>query len=120
MTIKLQREMELVHYLSSAIKQNEFFLDYQPQYNLSSKRLVGLEALIRWNHPERGLLLPGDFLPTAEKRGLIQEISNWALLTACRQAKQWSEKYPDFGRVAVNLCAMQVNSDDFYHGFSLR
>ena len=114
MTIKLQREMELVHNLSAAIKQNEFFLDYQPQYGLVNKRLIGFEALIRWSHPERGLLMPGDFLPIAEKRGLIREISDWALLSACRQAKQWSEKYPDFGRVAVNLCAMQVNSDNFY------
>lgn len=114
MTLKLQREMELIHYLSSAIKHGEFFLEYQPQYSLSDRRLVGLEALIRWDHPERGILVPDDFLPIAEKRGLIREISEWALLTACQQARQWSEEERDFGRIAVNLCAIQVNSDDFY------
>lgn len=114
MTIKLQREMELVHYLASAIRADQFFLEYQPQYDLANRRLVGLEALIRWNHPERGLLMPGDFLPVAEKRGLIGEISDWALLAACRQAKQWDDHGRMFGRVAVNLCAMQVNSDYFF------
>lgn len=114
MTIALQREIELVHYLSSAIKRGEFYLDYQPQYDLLNKRLVGLEALIRWNHPNRGLLMPGDFLQIAEKRGLIREISDWALSTACRQAREWREEFDYSGRIAVNLCAMQVNSEDFY------
>jgi len=114
MTIKLQREMELVHYLASAISEDHFFLEYQPQYDLADRRLVGLEALIRWNHPVRGLLMPGDFLPIAEKRGLIREISDWALSAACRQAKQWCDNGRKFGRVAVNLCAMQVDSDDFF------
>ena len=114
MTIKLQQEMELVSALSSAASSDQLCLEYQPQFNLRTRELIGLEALLRWNHPKRGRLLPGDFLGVAEKRGLIGEISDWALAEACRQATRWCAEGRRFGRMAVNLSAMQVESDDFF------
>ncbi len=113
MTVQLQREMDLTHHLTSAVRCAEFFLDYQPQFDLSSGALVGLEALLRWNHPQRGVLMPGDFLAVAEKRGLIRNISDWVLASACRQAKQWTDAGFKFGRIAVNLSAVQINDAGF-------
>ncbi|MCB1857917.1 MAG: EAL domain-containing protein [Gammaproteobacteria bacterium] len=115
MTLQLQNEMELIQKLGSALINGEFFLEYQPQIELRSGKLVGLEALIRWHHPQRGLLLPTEFLPIAEKRGMIQEISDWVLKTACRQAKTWMEEGFEFGRIAINLCANQVTNSNFLH-----
>ena len=84
-------------------------LYYQPEVELSTRRIVGLEALIRWQHPERGLIPPMDFIPVAEETGLILPIGDWGLSEACSQIRRWSRENPDCAapRVCVNLSASQ-------------
>ncbi|WP_295404211.1 EAL domain-containing protein [uncultured Thiocystis sp.] len=108
MTLQLKQDMEIARELSQAIKHDELLIHYQPQFDLNEGGLVGMEALVRWHHPSRGLLHPGDFIAVAEKRGLIRGLSDWVLTEACRQSRAWAEQGLDFGRIAVNLCAQQV------------
>ncbi|HKW45409.1 MAG TPA: EAL domain-containing protein [Candidatus Eremiobacteraceae bacterium] len=93
--------------LRRAIERSQFVLHYQPVLSLASGRIVGAEALLRWNHPERGLILPADFVPLAEETGLIVPIGEWVLNTACTQAKCWSERGHDPVRVMINISARQ-------------
>jgi diguanylate cyclase (GGDEF)-like protein/PAS domain S-box-containing protein len=99
----LDQDMEL----RSALANNEFFLVYQPQLDLSSEKLIAVEALIRWRHPTKGILSPIDFIPTAEETGLIVPIGEWVLKTACAQNKAWQEAGLPPIRVAVNVTAQQ-------------
>lgn len=92
--------------LRSAVKNQELCLFYQPVYDLAGLKLVKFEALIRWRHPEKGLLSPAEFLPIAEEISLIDEIGAWVLEEACREAKHW----PSDVAVAVNLSPIQVNN----------
>ncbi|HXS47746.1 MAG TPA: EAL domain-containing protein [Solirubrobacterales bacterium] len=103
---RLQTERELRH----AVDRDELELHYQPVVALGSGEIVGLEALVRWNHPERGLLDPGDFVPIAEDSGLIESIGRWVQETACRQALGWHDLRPDQRPldISVNLSARQV------------
>jgi diguanylate cyclase (GGDEF)-like protein/PAS domain S-box-containing protein len=114
MTDQLQREMRLCDQLRHAAVEGELFLLYQPKYELGSGRLVGLEALLRWNHPERGVVLPSEFLPVAERRGLIRGLSEFALEESCRQAREWLDRGLAFGHIAVNVCTSQVTDKDFF------
>jgi diguanylate cyclase (GGDEF)-like protein len=107
-----QARRRLERELRQALERGEFVLHYQPQLELASGRLVGAEALVRWNHPERGLLLPGAFIPTAEANGLIRPLGAWVLRGACRQAKAWRERGWDFS-VAVNLSPAQLRHSQF-------
>jgi EAL domain-containing protein (putative c-di-GMP-specific phosphodiesterase class I) len=95
--------------LRQALDKREFVLFYQPEVELSTRRIVGLEALIRWQHPERGLIPPTDFIPLAEESGLILPIGDWGLSEACSQIQKWCQEDPDQGapRVCVNLSARQ-------------
>jgi diguanylate cyclase (GGDEF)-like protein len=95
--------LEMEQELRSALGNREFQLYYQPIISLKSNQLISLEALIRWCHPKRGLLLPGEFLSIAEASGLILSIENWVLNEACTQLKKWHEKYPGFQNVSVNV-----------------
>jgi len=95
--------------LRQALEKQQFVLYYQPEVELSTRRIVGLEALIRWKHPDRGLIPPMDFIPLAEETGLILPIGDWGLWEACQQIRQWSAEDPDrpAPRVCVNLSARQ-------------
>lgn len=100
---ELDQEMEL----RQAILNKEFFLCYQPQIDLAKEKLIAVEALIRWNHPKKGILLPIDFIPLAEETGLIVPISEWVLRTACLQNKAWQDAGFEPIRVAVNITSQQ-------------
>jgi EAL domain-containing protein (putative c-di-GMP-specific phosphodiesterase class I) len=89
--------------MRSALENGEFELYYQPIVSVKSNQLVSFEALIRWTHPTRGLLLPGEFLPIAEESGLILPIEKWVLNEACAQLRQWHQKYPSLQHVSVNV-----------------
>ena len=93
--------------LSEALEQNQFFLEFQPQVEASSGKATGIEALVRWQHPERGRIAPGHFIPTAESTGLITPLSEWILHEACSQAAQWSAMFGCDVSIAVNLSAIQ-------------
>jgi diguanylate cyclase (GGDEF)-like protein/PAS domain S-box-containing protein len=94
--------------IKKAIEQNEFELQYQPQVELSSQRIVGMEALLRWNHPTRGLLAPGLFIPIAEKTGTIIALGHWVLNSACRQLSIWRSEGLELPVIAVNLSLSQL------------
>jgi diguanylate cyclase (GGDEF)-like protein len=99
--------MQLEAGLRQALDREEFKLVYQPQYELESHRLGGVEALLRWEHPERGTILPARFIPLAEETGMIHAIGEWVLREACAQAREWLDAgYPDL-RMAVNLSGRQ-------------
>jgi diguanylate cyclase (GGDEF)-like protein/PAS domain S-box-containing protein len=107
---KVRERVTIGEDLRLAIERDEFELVYQPQVELASGRIVGLEALIRWNHPTRGLLLPATFIPIAETTGSIPGIGKWVIERACRQIAQWRERLPPEimpASVAVNLSAAQ-------------
>lgn len=99
--------------LRRALERHEFVLHYQPKINLEYRMIVGVEALIRWRHPERGLLLPADFVPIAEECGLILPIGRWVLHEACRQACAWREAGLPAITVAVNTSAREFRAKDF-------
>lgn len=103
---ELTMQMELQSQLRSALEQEEFCVYYQAQIGLEDDVLTGFEALIRWKHPERGLILPGEFIPIAEKTGLIVPMGEWVLRQACRQLKQW-EDAGFLVTISVNLSARQ-------------
>jgi EAL domain-containing protein (putative c-di-GMP-specific phosphodiesterase class I) len=94
-----------------ALDQRQFVLFYQPEVDLSTRKIVGLEALIRWNHPERGLIPPMEFIPLAEENGLILPIGDWGLSEACAQIQRWTRDDPRNSslRVCVNLSARQFS-----------
>ncbi|MDV2079994.1 putative bifunctional diguanylate cyclase/phosphodiesterase [Marinobacter xestospongiae] len=96
--------------LNIALQKNQFYLVYQPQVNLETGRVIGAEALIRWQHPERGLVPPDDFIPLAELNGRIVPIGEWVLDQACRQAAEWADQGTPL-RIAVNLSAVQLRQD---------
>jgi diguanylate cyclase (GGDEF)-like protein len=98
--------------LRTALARNEFVLHYQPQLDITGAKTTGAEALIRWQHPERGLLSPAEFIDVAETSGLIVEIGKWVLGEACAQSSRWSAAGLPALRIAVNISARQFKSDD--------
>ena len=99
--------------LHQAIKNEEFHLAYQPQFNLETGHLIGLEALLRWHNPSLGNIGPDQFIPIAEKTGLINELGAWVLESACRQGKEWLDSGYNFSKIAVNVSAIQLQQKDF-------
>jgi diguanylate cyclase (GGDEF)-like protein/PAS domain S-box-containing protein len=104
---KSLKQLGLEAEIKRAIKNQEWVLYYQPKVDISTSEITGMEALIRWNHPERGLLSPFEFIDFAEERGLIVEIGEWVLRTACKQVKVWSDKGFNI-KMAVNLSSVQL------------
>ncbi len=99
--------------LRQALEEGQLCLYYQPQVELETGKLIGVEALLRWNHPTQGLVPPGDFIPLAEETGLIVPIGAWGLREACRQQVQWlKEGFPRL-RMAVNISGRQLKQRDF-------
>ncbi|WP_088832518.1 putative bifunctional diguanylate cyclase/phosphodiesterase [Paenibacillus tyrfis] len=105
-SVSLKR-LTLESELRRALANNELLLHYQPQINIATGCIVGFEALVRWQHPERGLVAPGEFIPFAEDSGLIVPIGEWALKEACRQNKQWQDAGLEVVPVSVNLSIRQ-------------
>jgi len=103
LSVSIQPRQSLEADLRRALAAGEFDLHYQPIVNLETYQIVGVEALMRWRHPERGMILPGEFIPVAEKSGLIIPLGEWAIRQACTQASAW----PDHIKVAVNLSPLQ-------------
>ena len=113
MNARAVERLSLERSLRRAIERSELRLHYQPQYEVGSGRIVGMEALIRWEHPELGLLLPGRFMPLAEESGLILPIGEWVLNEACRQSREWQDQGLQAVRIAVNISALQFSSIGF-------
>jgi diguanylate cyclase (GGDEF)-like protein/PAS domain S-box-containing protein len=105
---KVEQEMR------AGIKNHAFFLVYQPQYNVITKKIIGIEALLRWNHPVRGVLEPEEFLAIAETSGLIVPIGYWAIESVCEQIKKWQEKNIQHVTIAINLSEEQIRKPDFF------
>ncbi|WP_170942369.1 EAL domain-containing protein [Noviherbaspirillum denitrificans] len=103
----LERHVEMEAELYRALERDEFELYYQPQVNARTGVLAGVEALLRWRHPQRGLISPGEFIPLLEECGLMPRVGTWVLRTACLQASEWQRQGLPPLRVAVNLSAQQ-------------
>jgi diguanylate cyclase (GGDEF)-like protein/PAS domain S-box-containing protein len=107
------KQLVMTNSLRVALNQKQFLLHYQPRIDLASRRIIGVEALVRWQHPEKGLLAPARFISHAEETGLIGPLGEWVLRTACKQAKAWHESGLGQLRMAVNLSARQFRQPDF-------
>ncbi len=106
-------QMRMENDLRMALDKNELFIQYQPQFDMVTRRISGVEALLRWNHPELGIILPENFIPIAEKTGLIVPIGEWVLTTSCVQARKWHDKGYASLHLAVNVSAIQLKETDF-------
>jgi diguanylate cyclase (GGDEF)-like protein len=113
MNAQVVERLTLENSLRVALDKKELFLVYQPQVDMSTGRIVGLEALLRWQHPELGLVPPDRFIRIAEKSGLILPIGEWVLRTACSQALKWQEEGLPAVTVAVNVSAIQFRQESF-------
>jgi len=112
MNDRARKRLDLEHRLRRALTQQEFVLYYQPKIRVDSDSLTGMEALIRWMEPSRGMISPADFIPVAEESGLIGPIGLWVLKEACRQNKEWQDKGLKPVRVSVNVSAHQFRDRD--------
>jgi EAL domain-containing protein (putative c-di-GMP-specific phosphodiesterase class I) len=111
---QLRERLRLEEDISRALERGEFFLEYQPVVDLSRRELLGVEALVRWNHPEQGLVMPGAFIEAAEESGQIVELGRWVLAEACRAVKAWRDGMVagEGLRVAVNISGRHLQHAD--------
>jgi len=116
MNVRALERQSLETGLRQALEQQQFVLHYQPKINLETGAIVGAEALIRWRHPQRGLVAPGHFIRVAEECGFIVPISRWVLRESCRQARTWQDAGLPAMRIAVNASAGELRSKDFVAG----
>jgi diguanylate cyclase (GGDEF)-like protein/PAS domain S-box-containing protein len=104
--------LELEAEMRRALKAGQFVVHYQPIFRVDTGAVTGFEALVRWQHPQRGLLMPSDFIYIAEETGLVVELGRWVLTEACRHARRWRQHHPTLGlQIGVNLSAVQVRDD---------
>ena len=115
--IHVSSNLPLEGELQHAIENDELFVCYQPKIDLLSEEIVGAEALLRWRHPQRGLVSPDEFIPVAESSGLIGSIGDWVLRRVCRQLKQWEQQGFAAKKYSVNLSQMQMQQRDLVDGF---
>jgi EAL domain-containing protein (putative c-di-GMP-specific phosphodiesterase class I) len=113
MNARALERLSLERSLRRALERDELRLHYQPQYDLANGRVVGVEALIRWQHPEEGLISPGRFMPFAEETGLILPIGAWVLERACWQNREWQSAGLPALRMSVNISALQFRQPGF-------
>ncbi|MBB3169625.1 bifunctional diguanylate cyclase/phosphodiesterase [Simiduia aestuariiviva] len=118
LTTNAQRKAEMESELHRAILNNELMLQYQPQFNLNNEELVGMEALVRWNHPVKGMIPPDLFIPLAEESGLINKISEWVCNAACQQVRIWLDKGFRVPRVAVNVSGAELMGGNLLTNFT--
>ncbi len=111
MNERVSHDLRMRQELRQALRRDEFVLHYQPQMNLRTGRIAGVEALLRWNHPARGLLLPGEFLPAVEEGGLSGDIDTWVLGRACTDAALWQKDIALRIRVGVNLSPVRIGTE---------
>jgi len=113
MHAKAVEQFELITQMQRGLERGEFVLHYQPIWELADGTLTGLESLVRWNHPSRGLLAPGDFIPAAEQTGFILPLGTWVLDESCRQVRAWQEEFPTRQlSVSVNVSPRQLTESD--------
>ncbi|KZL90374.1 sensor domain-containing protein [Clostridium magnum] len=113
MNQRILEKLDIENGLRRALKNNEFIIFYQPQVNINYNKIVGLEALIRWNHPTQGLIPPFKFIPVAEETGLIVEIGEWVLRKVCEQFVIWENNRIAPKRMSVNISAKQFEQNEF-------
>ncbi|MEZ4599666.1 MAG: EAL domain-containing protein [Syntrophotaleaceae bacterium] len=113
MNAEALKRLTLETQLSGALQRNEMFLAYQPQFDLQTQKLSGLEVLLRWENHELGLVPPMEFIPIAEECGLIHVIGDWVMRTACRQARKWIDQGIGLPRIAVNVSPREFIHSDF-------
>jgi diguanylate cyclase (GGDEF)-like protein len=116
MNVRAVERQSIEESLRRALERQEFALHYQPKINLRTGEITGAEALIRWTHPTRGPVPPGQFIPVAEDCGLILPIGNWVLREACKQARAWLDAGLPLGTMAVNISAMEFRDEHFLEG----
>ncbi len=116
MNVRAVERQSIEESLRRAVEREEFALHYQPKVNLGSGEITGAEALLRWMHPTRGFVPPGQFIPVAEDCGLIIPIGNWVLREACKQARAWVKAGLPLASIAVNISAMEFRNDHFLEG----
>jgi diguanylate cyclase (GGDEF)-like protein len=112
----ISQKFHLEQDLKNALAQEEFFLCYQPQMDLRTGDVVGMEALLRWHHPERGVVSPGEFIPLLEHTGLIVPVDEWVVHSVCEQLKSWQEKHGSV-RAGINLSAQDLNGGNIVEAF---
>lgn len=113
MDTEIKRRMSLAQDLHRAVERDEFFLEYQPQVGLGDRCIVGVEALVRWRHPQLGIVSPTEFIPITESIGMIDEVGDWVLRTACNQSKRWQNSNLPALPISVNISAIQLRDPHF-------
>jgi diguanylate cyclase (GGDEF)-like protein/PAS domain S-box-containing protein len=116
MNLKAMDRLLIENSLRGAVERNEFLLHFQPKVNLDSGEITGAEALVRWQHPERGLTQPDQFIPVAEECGLIVQIGRWVLYETCKQARAWQDAGLPLKHVSVNVSAVEFRDEGFVEG----
>ena len=115
---KVVARLTLEHKLRVALEQQQFELHYQPKVNVKTRRIEGVEALIRWRDPEAGLISPAAFIPLLESTGLIVEVGDWVLQRAALDCQQWRQDGLPPVRIAVNISPVQLRRPDFLSRFT--